>query len=64
MTPKKEMLIAIDYLRRSPMNWLKQNWWKVAIIWLTIESFIRQFGIYKELNSFMKYVEMVIGAIN
>ena len=60
---KNEMLIAIDYLRRNPMDWLKQNWYKVAIAYLVIESLFRHFGIYKSLNSFMEYVELVLGGL-
>ena len=59
---KKEMLIAIKYLRGKPMKqWLKENWWKLIIIIILIQNFINQFGIFKRIDSYMVYAEQIFG---
>jgi len=59
----KEMLEAVNYLRKSPMKYLKENWLKLAIGALILERVIFYLYVNPQLNSFMAYVEQVIGAI-
>jgi len=45
------------------MNWIKENWLKLAIGALILERVIFYLYVNPQLNSFMAYVEQVIGAI-
>jgi len=61
---KNEMFTAINYLRKNPMkDWFERNFYKVFFMLWFLERVYYYTVQNPKFNSFMKYVELVLGLI-